>query len=96
MPKHLITVLGIFIAILPFLGFPNSYKAPVYFILGGGIAYLSFYEHRHRKKHPSMRRVRKSKGAVTLPVNGGSLHTRGEIQTITNLVESNEENTASR
>ena len=73
MYRKLITTLGVFVAVLPFLGLPGSWKTPIYFILGGAIASASYYAGVHKKKHVPgkpliVRRPRKEFGA-----QGGSL-----------------------
>lgn len=72
---------------MPFLGFPGSFKSPAYFILGGAIAYFSFEENRHKRKHSPFKRVRKSKDSVTVPVNATPFRASTGKQTITSLVE---------
>ena len=90
MPKNTIITLGLVVAILPFLGFPNSFKAPVIFLLGIGIAYASFYEHHRKRKSAGLRRIhRRTKGAVTVLVGSEK---GPEPQNTINLVEPNEEN----
>ncbi len=80
---------------MPFLGFPGSFKSPAYFLLGGAIAYITFQEHHHKKKHSSIKKIRKSKDAVSVPVGNGSFSASSPKQTINSLVEpesnSNEE-----
>jgi len=69
-PKNTLTILGILVALLAFLGFPGSFKTPAFFILGLVIAYVSYQEHHHRRKLPSFKRgSRKLKGAVSLQVS---------------------------
>lgn len=89
MKKNLISILAILVAILPFLGFPSSFKAPVFFLLGASIAFLSFREHHHKRKH-TVRRIRRAKEVVTVPVNKIPEKQDDEPLTITNLVEPNE------
>ena len=93
--SKIIIILGLAVAILPFLGFPGSFKSPAYFLLGGAIAYITFQEHRHKKKHSSLKKIRKNKDAVSVSVGNGSFPASAGKQTITNLVEpesnSNEE-----
>lgn len=96
MPRYTITTLGVLVALLPFLGFPGAWKSPVYFLFGISIAYLSFQEHRPKRKGGPIRRVhRKTKGAVTLSVNGESTGAQSETSVITSLIEPNEESKTS-
>lgn len=96
MPKNTISILGLVIAVLPFLGFPGSFKAPAFFLLGLGVAYLSFEEHRHKRRPHAIRRVnRKQKGAVSLSVNETGKEQKDGGVVITSLVEPNEEDKAS-
>lgn len=85
--SKIIIILGLMVAVLPFLGFPGSFKSPAYFLLGGAIAYITFQENRHKRKHSPFKRVRKSKDSVTVPVTTISLPTSAGKQTITSLVE---------
>lgn len=72
MLKHPITILGILVVALTFLGLPGSIKSPLYFLLGLFIAYLSYKEHKNPKKNSGVRRTRKPKSAVTISVRGDS------------------------
>ena len=80
---------------MPFLGFPGSFKSPAYFLLGGAIAYITFQEHRHKKKHSSLKKIRKNKDAVSVSVGNAPSPVLENKKTITSLVEpqsnSNEE-----
>ena len=51
MPKNLITILGVLIAILPFLGIPGSIKSPIYFLLGLAVAFTGYYQSHYKKKN---------------------------------------------
>ncbi|MCE9643686.1 hypothetical protein K8Q93_00315 [Candidatus Parcubacteria bacterium] len=51
MYRQLVTTLGVLVAIMPFLGLPGSWKTPLYFILGAGIASASYYSGVPKKKH---------------------------------------------
>ena len=39
--KTLITILGIVVIILPFLGLPNSLSTPMYVIFGAGVIFIA-------------------------------------------------------
>jgi len=43
-------ILGIFIAVLPYLGFPYSWKEAIFTLSGLGLVYLSYMIHRESKK----------------------------------------------
>ena len=85
--NKIIIILGLTVAILPFLGFPGSFKSPAYFLLGGAIAYITFQENRHRRKHSPLKKIRKSKDVISVPVGNGSFPASAGKQTITSLVE---------
>jgi hypothetical protein len=87
MKKNIIPILAILVAVLPFLGFPSSFKAPVFFLLGASIAFLSFREHHHKRKTATVRRIRRAKEVVTVHVNNTLEKQSGGSLTITNLVE---------
>ncbi len=38
--KTMITVLGVIVMVLPFLGFPNSVSTPILFLCGLGIIFI--------------------------------------------------------
>ncbi|MEK7567307.1 MAG: hypothetical protein AAB513_00090 [Patescibacteria group bacterium] len=61
MQKNFFIVLGIFVALLPFISIPNSYKTPVYIILGATMAIASYRERYLKKKLliPHLRRFKK-------------------------------------
>jgi hypothetical protein len=95
MPKYTLTICGILIALLPFSGFPGSFKAPAYFILGALVAYLGFEANRFKRKASSFRRHRKPKEAISIKVNGTeSAILKEEPHVITSLIEPDEEHTA--
>jgi hypothetical protein len=47
--QRTIFILGIWTAILPFLGFPNSWKKILFLLSGGLIAYLAYQLYREKK-----------------------------------------------
>lgn len=47
--NRLILILGILVALMPFLGFPTSWKNFFYFVFGLGVATLSFLMARHKR-----------------------------------------------
>ena len=49
MPKNTLIVLGVFVAVMPFIGIPGVWKTPLYFLLGVGIA-ASAYQLQYKKK----------------------------------------------
>lgn len=93
MPKHVTTILGLLVAVLPFLGFPSSFKSPAYFVFGIVIAYIGYYEHRHKRKPITIRRIRKARDITAVPVVAAPLLSTEEEKEseITNLLEPNEE-----
>lgn len=50
MNKNLFIVLGVIVALLPFVSIPNSFKTPIYIILGASIAIVSYRERYMKKK----------------------------------------------
>jgi hypothetical protein len=58
-----ILILGILTALMPFLGFPTSWKNVFYFIFGISISTMSFLIARH-KRISKKTHVRKDKSAV--------------------------------
>lgn len=53
----LIMFSGALVAIMPFLGFPNSWDAVVFLVLGLFIVILGIVVRRRRKKEPRRERV---------------------------------------
>jgi len=47
--QRTIFILGLWTAILPFLGFPNNWKKVLFFLTGGLVAYLAFLLYREKK-----------------------------------------------
>ena len=69
MPKNTLIILGIFTALLPFVGIPGSWKTPLYFVLGIAIAFFA-YQREYRKKTYSPRpRRAKNQTEETTPVS---------------------------
>lgn len=56
----LIMFSGALVALLPFLGFPNSWDAVMFLVLGLFITFLGVVVRRRRKKVPRMERVERS------------------------------------
>ena len=38
--KTIVTILGVVVLVLPFLGFPNSVSTPIFFLSGLGIIFI--------------------------------------------------------
>jgi hypothetical protein len=92
MPKNAVTIFGLLVAVLPFLGFPSSFKSPAYFVLGVVIAYIGYYEHRHKRKPLTVRRVRRARDITSVPVSDALIEDGAKnITVLTNLVEPREE-----
>ena len=47
---RILLILGIWVAILPYLGFPYSWKEVLFTLSGLGLVYLSYMLYRERKK----------------------------------------------
>lgn len=50
---------------MPFITIPNSFRTPVYFLLGALIAYTSYKEHHQKKKTHPVKRIKRPVGAIT-------------------------------
>ncbi len=63
MQKNFFIIIGILIALLPFLSIPHSYKTPIYIVLGAIVAITSYRERYLKKKLisiPHIKRFKKS------------------------------------
>jgi hypothetical protein len=70
MPKHLITTLGILIALMPAIAIPSSFKDWVYIVLGLSIAGANYYQLHYKKKLLKEIALRRSKKVgPTTPVS---------------------------
>ena len=49
---QLILILGIWVAIMPFLGFPVSWRKPIFIISGLAIAYLAYASAKNKTVTP--------------------------------------------
>ncbi len=58
-PKNGTIIIGILIAVMPFVGIPGSWKTPLYFLLGSAVAALSYQMIYKKKAHPSRHGTRK-------------------------------------
>ncbi len=63
----LIMFSGALVALLPFLGFPNSWDAVLLLILGLFITFLGVVVRRRRKKMPRAERVERTEMANIVP-----------------------------
>ncbi len=57
MPKNSGLILGILIAVMPFVGIPSSWKTPFYFLLGCAVAAVA-YQREYRKKFHLVKGIR--------------------------------------
>lgn len=48
----ILLILGVFIAVLPYLGFPYSWKEAIFTISGLGLVYFSYVLHKESKSAP--------------------------------------------
>ncbi len=46
--QRVILISGIWVAILPFLGFPNSWKTFFFFVTGAGLVYIAYKMNKER------------------------------------------------
>jgi threonine/homoserine/homoserine lactone efflux protein len=56
--QRTIFILGLVVAIMPFLGFPSSWKKVFYILLGFGIAYLAYLLYKEKKASVSTKENR--------------------------------------
>ena len=54
---RILLILGIWVAILPYLGFPYSWKEVLFTLSGLGLVYLSYMLYRERKKEESSEEI---------------------------------------
>lgn len=70
MSKNLITILGILVAILPFVSIPGSIRDPLYIIFGITIAMVGYQDRHNRRKGLVGTVVRKGR-KVVIPLVAG-------------------------
>ncbi len=63
----LIMFSGALVALLPFLGFPNSWDAVLFLILGLFIVVLGIVVRRRRKRVPRPERIERTESANIVP-----------------------------
>ncbi len=63
----LIMFSGALVALLPFLGFPNSWDAVLFLVLGLFITFLGVVVRRRRKKTPRPEKVERTELATVVP-----------------------------
>jgi hypothetical protein len=65
-----VVILGVFIAVLPFLGFPESWRVVMYVVSGISIMALGFMlraDHLHRESAPRRAAVQRPRVSAPVP-----------------------------
>jgi len=84
MSKNFITILGVCVAILPFITIPSYIRNPLYMIFGVTIAIVGYQERHNRRKGligTVVRRGRKVVGPIVGVVAGSEIGGTNELNT---------------